>query len=99
MLTTANLNSSFYSPFNISIALQILQINVTNFKNRHPGCYHVSQGLTQNKDTDETLYNCLPWDRRHRNMETGKRGHISLSFEMTLTPEDAILPGGKQKQK
>lgn len=53
----------------------------------------------QNKDTDETLYNCLPWDRRHRNMETGKRGHISLSFEMTLTPEDAILPGGKQKQK
>lgn len=55
MLTTANLNSSFYSPFNICIDLQILQINVTNFKNRHPECYHVSQGLMQNKDTDETL--------------------------------------------
>lgn len=44
MLTTVNLNSSFYS-LNISIALQILQINVTNFKNRHPGCYHVSADL------------------------------------------------------
>lgn len=26
-------------------------------------------------------------------METGKRDHISLSFEMTLTPEDAICQG------
>ena len=32
-------------------------------------------------------------------METGKTDHISLSFEMILTPEDAILPGGEQKQK
>ena len=53
-------------------------------------------------DTDETLYNCLPWDRRNRNRETGKRDHISLSFEMTLTLEDAILPGenrNKNKEK
>lgn len=32
-------------------------------------------------------------------METGKRDHISLSFEMTLTPEDAILPGGENRNK
>lgn len=32
-------------------------------------------------------------------METAKRDHISLSFQMTLTPKDAILPEGKQKQK
>ena len=56
----------------------------------------------QNKDTDETLYNCLPWDKINRKRETGKRDHISLSFEMTLTLEDAILPGenrNKNKEK
>ena len=56
----------------------------------------------QIKDTDETLYNCLPWDKINRKRETGKRGHISLSFEMTLTLEDAILPGenrNKNKRK
>lgn len=50
----------------------------------------------------KTLYNCLPWDKINRKRETGKRGHISLSFEMTLTLEDAILPGenrNKNKRK
>lgn len=30
---TTNLNSSFYTSFNISVGLSILQINKTNFKN------------------------------------------------------------------
>lgn len=50
----------------------------------------------------KTLYNCLPWDKINRKRETGKRDHISLSFEMTLTLEDAILPGenrNKNKRK